>query len=257
MPRPLRLAVLVGVPGAAGLLLLAAPWPGESMRVLRDAATATDPTAPLVAAVALLAWLLTAWLALTLVLTLAAQVPGATGRVAAGAVRRVAPAALRRVAAGLLGLGMVTGTLTGASAAAAPLTPGPQANLAAPASLDWPGPSAPVDLDWPDTGAAETEPAPEPPPSAPVRGAAVSSGRAADAVVVQPGDTLWGMAEQALEEQSGAAPTDRQVASAWPSWWAANRPVVGDDPDLLRPGTELQPPEQPNPPPASAADPPP
>ena len=261
MPRPLRLAGVVGVLVAVPALLLAAPSPIDSVHELRDAAAATDLTAPLVAAAALLAWLLIAWLTLTVLLTLVARVPGATGRVAAGAARRVAPAALRRLAAGLIGVGVVTGSLTGTSAAAAPVPPEAEAGVSAPASLDWPGTAAPVDLDWPDGGAAPTPaptaPAPEP---APVLGAAVSSGQAADAVVVQPGDTLWGLAEQALEEQQGTAPTDRQVAAAWPSWWAANRPVVGEDPDLLRPGTALQQPEatqppDPPPPPDEAAEP--
>jgi nucleoid-associated protein YgaU len=59
-------------------------------------------------------------------------------------------------------------------------------------------------------------------------------------VVVQPGDTLWDLAEADLQARTGAAPADAQVASAWPSWWAANRDAVGADPDLLHPGTSLR-----------------
>jgi nucleoid-associated protein YgaU len=61
-------------------------------------------------------------------------------------------------------------------------------------------------------------------------------------VVVRPGDSLWSLAEAALRRDGTGAPTTRQVAQAWPRWWAANREAVGDDPDLLLPGTVLRPP---------------
>jgi nucleoid-associated protein YgaU len=81
-----------------------------------------------------------------------------------------------------------------------------------------------------------------------VLAAPTTTGQAADSVVVQPGDSLWGLAEQALQERQQAAPTDSQVAAAWPAWWSANREAVGDDPDLLLPGTVLQPPaDEPSP----------
>jgi nucleoid-associated protein YgaU len=61
-------------------------------------------------------------------------------------------------------------------------------------------------------------------------------------VVVEPGDSLWRIAERQLQADDGASPTAARTAVAWPSWWAANRPAIGDDPDLLRPGTVLHPP---------------
>jgi len=54
--------------------------------------------------------------------------------------------------------------------------------------------------------------------------------------VVQPGDTLWGLAEGSLPAGATAA----QVAARWPDWWSTNREVVGDDPDLLHPGQTLR-----------------
>ncbi|MGJ7440307.1 LysM peptidoglycan-binding domain-containing protein [Aquipuribacter sp. MA13-6] len=54
-------------------------------------------------------------------------------------------------------------------------------------------------------------------------------------VVVRAGDTLWDLAAEHL----GPGATDDEVARAWPSWWQANRAVVGDDPDLLLPGQRL------------------
>lgn len=263
MSRPLRLAALLGVLAAAVALLLTGPAPAEAVRDLRGVAEAADPVAPLVSAVSLLAWLLTAWLALTIALTLLARVPGRTGGAAAAAVRRVAPAGLRRIVSGVLGVSVVAGTLTGTTAAAAAGTPAPPpaaasasldwpgtapapapGSAATPASLDWPGSAPAADLDWPAAAAAA-----EPPP--PVLASPVRTGRAADTVVVEPGDTLWGLAEQSLQGQQGAPPEAAQVAAAWPSWWSANRELVGEDPDLLLPGTSLQPP------PAEAADDPP
>jgi nucleoid-associated protein YgaU len=61
-------------------------------------------------------------------------------------------------------------------------------------------------------------------------------------VVVQPGDTLWGIARQALTRHDSTPttpPTAAAIAAAWPRWWAANRELIGDDPDLIRPGTTL------------------
>jgi nucleoid-associated protein YgaU len=54
-------------------------------------------------------------------------------------------------------------------------------------------------------------------------------------VTVRPGDTLWGIAADFLP--TGA--TARDVAIAWPQWYAANRDVIGPDPDLIRPGQRL------------------
>lgn len=58
------------------------------------------------------------------------------------------------------------------------------------------------------------------------------------AVVIATGDTLWALAAESLEA-AGEAPSTARIAAAWPSWWAANRAVIGDDPDLLRPGAVL------------------
>jgi nucleoid-associated protein YgaU len=80
--------------------------------------------------------------------------------------------------------------------------------------------------------AAVTAPGVRPSPQAPAHGT----------VVVRPGDSLWALAEASLRRAGTAAPTDRAVAQAWPQWWSANRAVIGDDPDLLLPGTVLRPP---------------
>jgi nucleoid-associated protein YgaU len=66
-------------------------------------------------------------------------------------------------------------------------------------------------------------------------GAAAAPGRAAAPAaryVVQPGDTLSGIAARFA------------VRGGWPALYAANRPLIGPDPDLIRPGTVLVLPDQ-------------
>lgn len=58
------------------------------------------------------------------------------------------------------------------------------------------------------------------------------------AVVVRRGDSLWSIAARHLP----AGATDHEIAAAWPRWYAANRTVIGPDPDPLRPGQRLAPP---------------
>jgi nucleoid-associated protein YgaU len=64
-------------------------------------------------------------------------------------------------------------------------------------------------------------------------------------VVVRPGDTLWAIArEQVLRTTSAArAPSAATVAAAVARLHAANRDVIGRDPDLIRPGQHLKIPE--------------
>jgi nucleoid-associated protein YgaU len=59
-------------------------------------------------------------------------------------------------------------------------------------------------------------------------------------VVVQNGDTLWSFARARLGPGSDVAATAREVDR----WHAANREVIGDDPDLIHPGQQLDPPSK-------------
>lgn len=54
-------------------------------------------------------------------------------------------------------------------------------------------------------------------------------------VVVRPGDTLWSIAARHLPADAGAA----DVTRAWQRLHRHNRAVIGDDPDLIRPGQRL------------------
>jgi LysM repeat protein len=79
-------------------------------------------------------------------------------------------------------------------------------------------------------------PAPTPPP---VADAAVEP----YGYVVQPGDSLWAIATHHLEAR-GDTPTNTRVDQLWRAIWASNRPAIGNDPDLIFPGTRLTIPEQ-------------
>ena len=254
-------ALALGTTAAAVLLLLAAPTPAGCLRTLTAASSATDQAAPLVALLALLAWVLAAWLAVTALLTAGGHLPGQAGRALQSLAHRVAPATVRRAVEVALGLTVVVGTLATPAAAASPGGQAPRIGGAPVASLDWtvaPGTAAPSlagttapagaaapDLDW---SAAGDPVAPAPAVATPPAPAGTGTAH----VVVQPGDTLWGLAEQELRDRStgpaagsaGAEPTDAEVAAAWPAWWSANREAVGDDPDLLQPGTPLTRPGQ-------------
>jgi nucleoid-associated protein YgaU len=164
-----------------------------------------------------------AWLAVGLLADLAAQLPGAVGSAARRVRARILPRLVQRVVAGALGVGIVAGP---AVAAANPPQPaGPTRAVPAPA---WPTDNPiPVPL-WP-TDSVRSESAATPKSD----GAAPHSG--SGSVRVRPGDTLWAIAARSL---SGRRTPDR-IAAAWPRWWAANRSVIGPDPDLVRPGQVL------------------
>ena len=59
-----------------------------------------------------------------------------------------------------------------------------------------------------------------------------------DLVTVRRGDSLWSIVARHL----GPGASDAQVAHEWPHWYAANRAVIGEDPDVLVPGQQLRPP---------------
>ncbi|MEO6204313.1 MAG: LysM domain-containing protein [Mycobacteriales bacterium] len=198
---------------------LSAPRPASALLVLAHGTA--DPAGPLVAAVALAGWLLLGWLALVSLLLVASNItseraPAVLDRVAA----RIAPYAARRLVTAALGLSLVTVSAT-------------------PALAD---PTYPA-LDWP-TLAAAAGPWSAPIPAPPVR----TPGVAAPPIALPPvgsvtrtvrvGDSLWRIAAQSL----GPSASTAQIARSWPTWWQANRAVIGDDPDLLHPGTQLTPP---------------
>ena len=59
-------------------------------------------------------------------------------------------------------------------------------------------------------------------------------------VVVHRGDCLWDIVAAHL----GPSATDDDIVREWPRWYAANRDVIGDDPDRITPGLVLHTPTQ-------------
>ncbi|MEV0793395.1 LysM peptidoglycan-binding domain-containing protein [Kribbella sp. NPDC050459] len=55
-------------------------------------------------------------------------------------------------------------------------------------------------------------------------------------VVVREGDSLWKLAAREL----GPDATAEAIAARWPAWYAANRHVIGNNPDLIYPGQVLR-----------------
>ncbi|WP_344032143.1 LysM domain-containing protein, partial [Paeniglutamicibacter psychrophenolicus] len=60
--------------------------------------------------------------------------------------------------------------------------------------------------------------------------------RPLEEVVVRPGDSLWAIAARHLPSNAGP----EEIAAAWPLWFAANRQLIGPDPDRLEVGVVLQ-----------------
>jgi nucleoid-associated protein YgaU len=153
-----------------------------------------------------------AWVVLAVAAALLAALPGSVGRSAQALARAITPALVHRAIALALGTALSAATVPQAPANAA-LTAG-TATTTAPAG--WP------DLPLLDRPASPT-PTPHPaPPRAP-------------AVIVQSGDCLWSIAAKGLPADA----SDAQIDDEWRRWYAANRAVVGADPDLIYPGQVL------------------
>lgn len=118
--------------------------------------------------------------------------------------------------------------------AAAP--PTRQSAPASPSSNTAAGPSSSTAA-GPSSSAAPTTPSvAEPASQAETTGPPRPTGpTAALERVVRPGDTLWGIAAATL----GPDADNAAVAAQWPRWYAANRALIGADPNLILPGQRL------------------
>lgn len=160
------------------------------------------------AAVAVACWL---WAVTSLVALEAA-------RGCAPPTRRGVPAPVRRVVLAACGV-----VLAGSVASPAPATPGQvHQDRAGPATA-----SLVSGLPLPDraSGAAPR-----------ARAAVAPAPSHGVAVVVQPGDTLWSLAEQDLPPEATTAAVGRR----WQQIYAENRVVIGADPDVIHPGLKLR-----------------
>lgn len=59
-----------------------------------------------------------------------------------------------------------------------------------------------------------------------------------DQVTVRAGDTLWAIAERSLPPSA----SNSEIATSCARWYAANRDVIGSDPNLIHPKQRLTPP---------------
>ena len=182
-------------------------------------------------------WLVAAWLAVGITASVAAALPGGAGRLGAGIAHVVLPRTLYRIVAGATGLGVLV--TPGLATAAPTSSPASVASSATPTPY-WPT-DAPVPTPhWPTDATAHRGEHRPTPPQHRRHSHPDHHPDAARTVVVQSGDSLWSIAAEHLSGR----PTPRRIAVAWPRWYAANRPVVGDDPNVIVPGQHLHTPSE-------------
>lgn len=169
---------------------------------------------------------LAAWLAGSVALAalcVTGRAVGVTWRAGERLIADHAPRVVRRALVVAVGAGIGLSAATGASAT----------------------PPADHDLGWVSTASAVTATAasvgsaadPTPPRTQTQTSTTeeATARPATDTVVVDPGDTLWRIAERRLPPDAGAA----DIATSWHAWYAANTDVIGADPDLIYPGQVL------------------
>ncbi len=212
-------------------------------RVFAPGPASLDEVVVLLAAAAALA--LGVWLTASSTAAVLAHAPGRLGAAAEQVAAAWAPLLTRRVAAALVGASVAgaLGPTTTVAREAAPF-PGfsasaPAAPVAPAASVSTALPSPPPAV--PPAGWVPTRPTQRPVPSPSLvtsgaSGALSSSSTDRTGVVIHRGDTLWAVVAAHL----GPDATDAEVAAQWPRWYAANRRVIGADPDLLLPGQVLE-----------------
>lgn len=209
---------LVALLGGIGALTATLAWASAEPFDLIARGDRLAYESALAAATAAAAWLVVAWFAGCLLLCLLGRVPGVVGRSARALARRVTPALVRRLVEATLGATLVvTATAHAAQAASGPaLGVGSTSGGGTPAGA-----------------AKERLPSPDRPDVTRERRRPHDHSRT---VVVRRGDSLWSLAAAHLPGR----PSDAQTARAWPRWYAANRAVVGADPDLIHPGQRLR-----------------
>ena len=234
---------------SAGLTLLIGALTWASVPALGQLATGArlDYTATLGACAAVAAWLAVLWFLACLTFALLARLPGAFGHAGRWVSDRATPAVVRQLIEAFLGTALVV-TVANHGAHAAPTPTSPQAAAAGPAvdvrayaQPDRVGPSQVPLANGADLVGSAADPGPMlPPPDRPDGRPPTDRPHRRSAVVVRPGDSLWAIAARALPGDQRAA----EIAAEWPRWYAANRAVIGNDPDLIHPGQRLRAPDR-------------
>ena len=272
-PEGARPVAAVALAGAS--LVAAAAVGSIFLSTARDAWTAVAAAGPagpadgILLVVALGGALLSLWLGLGMTLSALSALPGALGQACSRLSGRIAPAAVRNVVAFVLGAtltaALVPGTAVARTGHEAPRPPVVAAAQIAFSSLADAAPDASFRFvsesvhDVEDRRDVDAAPRPSWSPEAPAsparpaspddqraliklvsRGPAAnaSSADGTDGVVVHRGDTLWSIAARHL----GPAATASDIDAEWHRWFATNRDVIGNDPNLIAPGQLLSPP---------------
>ena len=213
LTRRVAATLALVVAALAPAWILAAVTPTTWAAATRPAAEAGSMLAGLAAAAG---WLVVLRLLVTALAVALASLPGQVGRVGRLAATAWSPALARRLVRAGLGIAVVAGPVVSPTGAFA-------------------DPGAYPTLDRVILAPAAARPEHPGPAGGQVRPTEPGSGHV---VVVRPGDSLWAIAAAHLPSGHSA----EQVARAWPQWYAANRLVIGSDPDVIRPGTTLVPP---------------
>lgn len=212
------------------------------------AAGPAGPADGIVLVAALGGVLLTLWLGLGMTLCALSALPGAVGHLCRRLAGRIAPAAVRKVVAFILGT-TLTAALVPGSAVAGTRHEAPRPAVVATGRHDAKAFRGVIDaapdasfrvVSNPAHDLNDQEAAPPPTWSAASPG---SPKAAADGsfVVVHRGDTLWSIAARQLDPMATASDIDAECHR----WFAANREVIGKDPNLVLPGQRLSPPSSP------------
>ena len=255
-------AVSLVVAAAAGSIFL------STARGSAAALAAQGPASPadgILVVVGFVGALLSLWVGLGMALSALSALPGALGAVCGEMAARVAPAAVRKTVAFVLGTALTAAFVPGTAVARTTYQGPPRqaavasgqyvvsavdalgnlADLAPDASFRFVSDRAATrdTTDTTDPGdGADSAPGPSWSPEAHASPEVHAStgdarDRAAD-IVVHRGDTLWSIAARHL----GPAATTPEISAAWHRWFAANRRVIGDDPNAITPGQVLRPP---------------
>jgi hypothetical protein len=243
-PRQRARAATIGLAGAGLLLAL---W---QLRPAVPNATCA-PDVAIVRGCALLAWAIAGYLTLTITAAALCRVRTSArsvhvDRLLPPVVRRRVDTAIRvGVVCAVLGIpGLPTAAFAGPTPTAAVVAHCTSDTSSAVHGADDP-------LDWP--GLANSPTASSPTASATTRSPGpdvglVTAGRQSHSTspsahrtvagthVVEDGDTLWSIARATLPAPESAA----DITAEWHRWYAANRVVIGADPDLIRPGQDLR-----------------
>ena len=246
---------------AAVSLVVAAAVGSIFLSTSSDAWTAiatAGPASPadgILLVVALGGALLSLWVGLGTALSALSALPAALGQASTLLAARIAPTAVREVVAFVLGTALsaalVPGTAvarTGHEAPRAAVVASAQYAAGALGSAVDSAPNASFSLvsdavHTSDTIHAihaiqarnETDRAPAPSWSPERSRPSASSGDRVVELVVHRGDSLWSIAARHL----GPEATTTQIDAEWHRWFAANRLVIGNDPNAIRPGQVL------------------